>query len=325
MLWVTMKKWGMQLVMELEQDLKVANVICMNGRRHISSSKNEVSRDLVVNVKSKKKQALLDVLPVLTELRHAQDMQMELETFVEKENYFQAFQLLPEYLQILENYSGLSAVQEMGRGIEAWLARTIRKLDNHLLGVCQTFSEESYLTVIDAFALMGDIGGMAEKMQSFFLQEVLSRTHIVLKEMLEEEVGNNTQRNRFTYSDLCVQVPESKLRSCLLKTLESIFSLMRSYYAIMSFCPEAKNNTSKSPSGTSADTGRSHSSAVVNQDDVAATKSDRMPSSVSNPDASTSGTDAPFYQLRTDATKLVKYTFERGRRNLWQLATSRLY
>ena len=30
-----------------------------NGRRHITSSKNEVSRDLVVNVKSKKKQALL--------------------------------------------------------------------------------------------------------------------------------------------------------------------------------------------------------------------------------------------------------------------------
>jgi hypothetical protein len=40
--------------------------------------------------------------------------------------------------------------------------------------------------VIYAFALMGDIGGMAEKMQSFFLQEVLSQTHIVLKEMLEE-------------------------------------------------------------------------------------------------------------------------------------------
>jgi hypothetical protein len=33
---------------------------------------------------------------------------------------------------------------------------------------------------------MGDIGGMAEKMQSFFLQEVLSQTHYVLKEMLEE-------------------------------------------------------------------------------------------------------------------------------------------
>lgn len=30
---------------------------------------------------------------------------------------------------------------------QAWLARTIQKLDTHLLGVCQTFHEESYLTV----------------------------------------------------------------------------------------------------------------------------------------------------------------------------------
>ncbi|XP_062205104.1 uncharacterized protein LOC133907097 [Phragmites australis] len=328
---------GMQLVMELEQDLKVANVICMNGRRHITSSKNEVSRDLVVNVKSKKKQALLDVLPILTELCQALDMQMELETFVEKENYFQAFQLLPEYLQVLENYSGLSAIQEMGRGIEAWLARTIQKLDTHLLGVCQIFNEESYLTVIDAYALMGDIGGMAEKMQSFFLQEVLSQTHCVLKEMLEEEIGNNTHRNRFTYSDLCVQVPESKFRPCLLRTLESLFSLMCSYYAIMSFSPGEKNIESKGPdlvdkntasqskNGILVDSGRGQSSATVNQDGSAAEKSDRTSSSeVSNPGASTSGAGSPFYQLRTDATKLVAHTFERGRRNLWQLATSRL-
>jgi hypothetical protein len=36
-----------------------------------------------------------DVLPVLTELRHAQDMQMELETFIEKENYFQVGEFWP--------------------------------------------------------------------------------------------------------------------------------------------------------------------------------------------------------------------------------------
>ncbi|KAF2907509.1 hypothetical protein DAI22_12g102900 [Oryza sativa Japonica Group] len=44
---------GMQLDLEMElEGLK-------NGRRHISSSKNEVSRDLVVNVKSQMKQSLL--------------------------------------------------------------------------------------------------------------------------------------------------------------------------------------------------------------------------------------------------------------------------
>jgi syndetin len=39
---------------------------------------------------------------------------------------------------------------------------------------------------IDAYALMGDVSGMAEKMQSFFLQEVLSQTHAVLRDVLHE-------------------------------------------------------------------------------------------------------------------------------------------
>lgn len=85
-----------------------------------------------------------DMLPILTELRHSLDIQMELETLVENGKYcqvvwkihvfhcgtfgglflilanvlLQAFQLLPEYLQVLDNYAQLSVIQEMGRGIE---------------------------------------------------------------------------------------------------------------------------------------------------------------------------------------------------------------
>ncbi|XP_073001241.1 uncharacterized protein [Typha latifolia] len=355
---------GMQLVMELEQDLKVANVICMNGRRHIALSKHEVSRDLVVNTKSKRKQALLDMLPILTELRHALDMQRELETLVQDGDYFHAFQLLPEYLQVLDNYAELSAVQEMGHGVEAWLARTIQKLDSHLLGICQTFNEESYITAVDAYALMGDIGGMAEKIQSFFLQEVLSQTHIVLRDLVEEEIGNSAQRSRLTYSDLCVQIPESKFRQCLLKTLETLFRLMCSFYSIMSFHPEEKdlksqisnlelkqNNKSHSSERTLADPGRralidssvqngfmSGSVNKLDKFDVSNSPSGVSPNeklgieSVNRTSSSTEAMDSnavtssssPFYQLRKDATAFVARTLERGRRNLWQLTTSRV-
>jgi syndetin len=87
----------MNLVRELEKDLRIANVICMvsivrvstcidvtfflcpdltalfsmilqNGRRHLTSSMNEVSRDLIVNSYSKKKQALV-VFPSLFNLK----------------------------------------------------------------------------------------------------------------------------------------------------------------------------------------------------------------------------------------------------------------
>jgi syndetin len=86
-----------------------------------------------------------------------------------------------------------------------------------------------------------------------------------------------------------------------------------------------KNNGSQKSNETLVDSGIGHSSATVVQDGSAAERSGRTSSSeVSNSDVSTSGTDSPFYQLRTDAAKLVGQTFERGRRNLWQLATSRL-
>ncbi|XP_050367917.1 uncharacterized protein LOC126786203 isoform X2 [Argentina anserina] len=226
---------GMHLVRELEKDLKVANVICMNGRRHLTLSRNEVSRDLIVNSNSKKKQALLDMIPVLTELRHALEMQSELESLVEEGNYCRAFQVLSEYLQLLDCFSELSAVQEMSRGVEVWLGQTLQKLDSLLLAVCQKFKEEDYITVVDAYALIGDISGLAEKIQSFFMQEVLSETHSILKTIVLEDQDVQMQNSRLTYSDICLQIPEPKFRQCLLNTLAILFKLMCSYHEIMAF------------------------------------------------------------------------------------------
>lgn len=352
---------GMQLVMELQQDLKVANVICMNGRRHIASSMHEFSRELVVHSHSKKKQALLDMLPILADLHRALDMQQELEGLVEEGNYFRAFALLPEYLQLLDGYLELSAVKEMSSGIEAWLERTLQKLDALLLGVCRTFREDSYVTAVDAYALVGDTTGLAEKIQSFFMQEVLAETHSLLKDIVLEDVGSESQKNRLTYSDLCEQIPESKFRHCLLKTLDILFSLMCSYYAIMSFKPKRQDfdyptsntalkniNTFQSSKGVqidadtsgssdffglvprvigslSADCGTQCSSADDTTANLRSTASSSFLSSVDACDisTSTSSCNSPFYLLRKDATSFVSQTLDRRRESLWQLATSR--
>ncbi|KAL7173792.1 hypothetical protein ACSBR2_033118 [Camellia fascicularis] len=322
---------GMHLVRELEKDLKVANVICMNGRRHLTSSRNEVSRDLIVTTSSKKKQVLLDMLPILTELCHALDMQVALENHVEEGNFFKAFQVLSEYLQLLDSFSELSAIQEMSRGVEVWLGKTLQKLDSLLLGVCQDFKEDGYITVVDAYALIGDVSGLAEKIQSFFMQEVLSVTHSVLKNILQEDLETSNMQSsssRLTYSDLCHQIPESKFRQCLLTTLAALFKLMSSYHAIMSFqladkvsachAPHIKQKQRDVP-GVSGDVphvdtvkGNSYSS---NEADVDESRN-------GGSEASSSG--SPWFQLRKDATVFVSQTLQRGRKNLWQLTTSRV-
>lgn len=348
---------GMQLVRELEHDLKVANVVCMNGRRHLTSSMNEVSRDLVVHSSAKKKQVLLDMLPILAELHHALDMRMELEILVEDGNYFRAFQVFSEYLQVLDGLSGLSAIQELSQGVEDWLSKTLQKLDSLLFGVCQNFNDVNYLTAIDAYAIIGDCAGLAEKIQSFFMQEVLSETHNVLKDILQEDIGQSVLRNRFTYSDLCARIPESKFRQCLLSTLGALFKLMCSYYAIMSFEPEeldypssntkVERETASERSGgclvprnditsgtdrsefanlVEGTPGRNSSVTEMNLKDVRETHTTLEKSVYEDDDhvvALQSGS-SPFYQLRREATKSVSRTLERGRRNLWQLTTSRL-
>ncbi|KAL5765646.1 hypothetical protein ACOSP7_016263 [Xanthoceras sorbifolium] len=358
----------MNLVRELEKDLKVANVICMNGRRHITSSINEVSRDLIVNTNSKKKQALLDMLPILTELYHARDMQLALESLVDDGNYCKAFQVLSEYLQILDSYSELSAIQEMSRGVEVWLGRTLQKLDSLLLGVCQEFKEEAYINVVDAYALIGDVSGLAEKIQSFFMQEVISETHSVLKSIvLEDDI--HMQNSRLTYSDLCLRIPEPKFRECLLKTLAVLFKLMCSYHEIMSFQLENKislcqtSNMKQNESEISCCpgevqkldpvTGNSGNSIAVNgcpsesiakvndssavEESIAAisladsagttstyTKSHDLVDEARDDGSAASSSGSPWYQLRKDATAFVSQTLLRGRKNLWQLTTSRV-
>ncbi|XP_073267320.1 uncharacterized protein [Populus alba] len=327
---------GMNLVREVEKDLKVANVICMNGRRHLTSSMNEVSRDLVVNSNSKKKKALLDMLPLLTELRCALDMQKALESLVEEGNYCKAFQVLSEYLQLLDSFSGLSAIQEMSRGVEVWLGRTLQKLDALLLGVCEDFKEESYITVVDAYALIGDISGLAEKFQSFFMQEVLSESHSVLKIIVHEDLEIQMQNNRLTYSDLCHQIPESKFRMCLLRTLAILFRLMCSYHEIMSFQLESMDLVFQA-SDMKQDSLGSNGSLPQSVDgmlgsssvDESTTTSMYQDCNFDVDETKSNGGEAPssgspWYHLRKEATTFVSQTLQRGRKNLWQLTTSRV-
>ncbi|KAK9072639.1 hypothetical protein SSX86_009074 [Deinandra increscens subsp. villosa] len=350
---------GMHLVKELDKDMKIANIICMNGRRHLTSSRNEVSRDLIVNTNSRKKQALLDILPVLAELRRAQDMQVALETHVTKGNFFKAFQVLPEYLQLLDGFSELLVIQEMSRGVEIWLGKALQKLDSLLLGVCRDFKETSFLTVVDAYALIGDVSGLAEKIQSFFMQEVISETYEVLKNtVLEDLEVAEVLNTRLTYSDLCTRVPESKFRECLLATLAVLFNLMCSYHAIMNFnsdhkvslghwlptmqeeykgtvssknvqctdsssqnCsdPKAGNGSLYEPVGQ----GPSLASAEVTTTS-ATTFSEPSGSELRDDGTGASSSGSSWFQLRNDTTTFVSQTLQRGRRNLWQLTTSRL-
>ncbi|KAL4555746.1 hypothetical protein LXL04_038374 [Taraxacum kok-saghyz] len=68
---------------------------------------------------------------------------------------------------------------------------------------------DCFPTVVDAYALIGDVSSLAKKIQSFFMQEVISETHIVLKTILPQDPeASENQNTRLTSSDLCIRIPE---------------------------------------------------------------------------------------------------------------------
>ncbi|RYR42965.1 hypothetical protein Ahy_A08g039398 [Arachis hypogaea] len=324
---------GMNLVRELERDLRIANVISM------------------------------DLLPILTELHRAFVMKSTLESLVEEGSYCKAFQVFSEYLQVLDSLSELSVIQEMSQGVEVWLGITLQKLDGLLLEICQEFKQDGYITVIDAYALMGDTTGLAEKIQSFFMQEVISETNSVLKFIVQEEEEFPSQNSRLTYSDLCLHIPESKFRQCLLRTLAILFEIMCSYHEIMDFQLERKDSVDQTSNTCNNDISSSPGEAQEVVSDVRASNNsvfspgdvmcgssyreesatvtslaennvnDGSPSSGSHDpvaeasrkeDNIESSIDSPWYHLRKDATAFVSQTLQRGCKNLWHLTTSRV-
>jgi len=68
------------------------------------------------------------MLPILIELRRALDMQMDLEILVEGGNYVKAFQVLSEYLQVVESLPDLAVIHEMSSGIGHGLLRLYENL-----------------------------------------------------------------------------------------------------------------------------------------------------------------------------------------------------
>ncbi|XP_011011599.1 PREDICTED: coiled-coil domain-containing protein 132-like isoform X1 [Populus euphratica] len=193
-----------------------------------------------------------------------------------------------------------------------------------------------FVQVVDAYALIGDISGLAEKLQSFYMQEVLSETHSVLKNTVQEDLEIQMQNSRLTYSDLSLQIPESKFRQCLLRTLAVLFRLISSYHEIMNFRLEHKDlayQTSDMKQDSLGSNGSPRESLDRMLDSSPTEESTTtymyLDSNFDADETRSNGSEAsrsgsPWYHLRKDATAFVSQTLQRGRKNLWQLTTSRV-
>ncbi|CAM6082152.1 unnamed protein product [Calypogeia fissa] len=304
---------GMQLVTELDRDLQLSSIICKNGRRFLSMAAQEVTQDLVVAENVKKKQVLLNLLPVLERIQLAIETKSRLNSTMERGDYALALQLCSESALLLEECSDLKAIIDVNHSLEDWLQRTIESVDKILLTVCHKFNPDKYSSVLLAYVVLDDIPGLAEKAQTFYAQIIVSETHAVARNLLFQ--GQDPQillrKTRIPYNDLCAQLSEAKFKECLHRSLEVLFDLLSSYYNMMTWKPVL---------------------GITTATDQISFRVPKHDAAHSNGEAYTAGEgrsaredlqEGSSARVR-DATLVISGALERGRKTVWELSARRV-
>lgn len=73
-----------------------------NGRRSLSSAMLEVNSDLVVTANVKRKQILLDMLPILLRMQSITDIKARLQGTIDEGNYAKALRMCSECLVVID-------------------------------------------------------------------------------------------------------------------------------------------------------------------------------------------------------------------------------
>ncbi|CAI5481038.1 unnamed protein product [Closterium sp. Yama58-4] len=227
---------GMQLVGELDRELRVVSVICRNARRHLNKAMEEVASDLVVAASVNKKKMLTSMLPVLMRMQQVVDVRGRMDACIDEGDFARALRLCSHCLVLIEQNAQLAAIRDMNISIEEWLTRVVDHVDALLFTVCKSFDSPSYAVVIDAYAVMDDAATLADKVQNFFAQSVVTCTYDTLLQFLEQAMGEDDgHRSRLAYSELCIELPDGVFRLCLLRTLRVLFDLFSSHHHMMTW------------------------------------------------------------------------------------------
>ncbi|CAI5477761.1 unnamed protein product [Closterium sp. Yama58-4] len=227
---------GMQLVGELDRELRVVSVICRNARRHLNKAMEEVASDLVVAASVNKKKMLTSMLPVLMRMQQVVDVRGRMDACIDEGDFARALRLCSHCLVLIEQNAQLAAIRDMNISIEEWLTQVVDHVDALLFTVCKSFDSPSYAVVIDAYAVMDDAATLADKVQNFFAQSVVTCTYDTLLQFLEQAMGEDDgHRSRLAYSELCVELPDGVFRLCLLRTLRVLFDLFSSHHHMMTW------------------------------------------------------------------------------------------
>nr|XP_054767125.1 syndetin-like [Lytechinus pictus] len=222
----------LQRVMELQASLQKASVICMNGRRQLSMTKQGFTvASLRILKNHRKKQQLLGLLKSLHTIDTLQRTDIRLRELMEEEDYPGAIQLCQECQRAASNFKHYKCISELSSKLQDTLEMIEEQLDNALAKICSNFDIKNYEKLQTAYRLLGKTQTAMDQLHMHFTSAIHNTAFQIILGYVQLVSGPTDSRfQKMPYRDLCSQIHMETYIPCLVDLCKALWEVMKSYY-----------------------------------------------------------------------------------------------
>eukprot|EP00057_Strongylocentrotus_purpuratus_P016470 XP_011670944.1 PREDICTED: coiled-coil domain-containing protein 132 isoform X1 [Strongylocentrotus purpuratus] len=218
--------------MELQASLQKASVICMNGRRQLSMTKQGFTvASLRILKNHRKKQQLLGLLKSLHTIDTLQRTDIRLRELMEEEDYPGAIQLCQECQRAASNFKHYKCISELSSKLQDTLEMIEEQLDNALAKTCSNFDIKNYEKLQMAYRLLGKTQTAMDQLHMHFTSAIHNTAFQIILGYVQLVSGPIDSRfQKMPYRDLCSQITQETYIPCLVDLCKALWEVMKSYY-----------------------------------------------------------------------------------------------
>ncbi|CAH1787995.1 unnamed protein product [Owenia fusiformis] len=239
-------------VIDLQESLQTATVVCKNGRRQLSSAKERfttASLGLLANYK--KRQKLVGLLNSMSTIKTLQRTDIRLREMLEEEDYPGAIQLCLECQKAASTFRHYKCISELSSKLQDTLEMIEEQLDVALSKTCGNFDMKYYDKVQTAYRLLGKTQTAMDQLHMHFTSAVHNTAFTIVLgyvELTAATSGSNFQKRQ--YNDLCKNVTPETFTSCLIDLCKALWEVMKSYHQTMEWHEQKDKSLEESGSGS---------------------------------------------------------------------------
>ncbi|XP_072179287.1 syndetin-like [Diadema setosum] len=222
----------LQRVMELQSSLQKANVICKNGRRQLSMTKQGFTvASLRILKNHRKKQQLLALLKSLHTIKTLQRTDIRLRELMEEEDYPGAIQLCQECQRAASTFRHYTCISELSSKLQDTLETIEEQLDHALAKTCNSFDIRHYEKLQAAYRLLGKTHIAMDQLHMHFTSAIHNTAFQIVLGYVQLVSGPTDSRfQKMPYRDLCSQIHMETYIPCLVDLCKALWEVMKSYF-----------------------------------------------------------------------------------------------